>query len=212
MATSTELLRAAEHMRSVFGCATTVLELECEAKRLQAVERAACPDITDDMFMSPQEVMQVIHDFTSHPGGATYMSDLRDDERQAVIDSMGSGFAPGSPRGWRDGRVAFSHIIDPTSRAPRCAGYMYHGDSVAIGCEPTCPGCLQWRSQNRSWPEGWPPFAVLRRAYIATGMHHYPSTMVCERSRVRAHRAVAAETRARWQRVLLQVLSEPSSP
>lgn len=202
MATSTELLRAAEHMRQHgerllaeerWHAGTSYCEaadeLEVEAKRLQAVEA------------------------TSRLGGAAYMSDLRDDERQAVVDKMGSGFAPGSPRGWRDGRVAFSHLIDPTTRAPRCAGYMYHGDSVAIDCKPTCPGCLQWRSQNRSWPEGWPPFAVLRMAYESIDAQPWPSTKWCERRGARRYEALAAgRVRADWRMALEKALSNPSSP
>lgn len=84
------------------------------------------------------------------------MSELQPHERQAVIATMAPGFAPGSPRGWRTDLVTFSHLIDPTTRAPRCAGYMYHGDSIVIGIghKPTCPGCVSWSSQFGADDEG----------------------------------------------------------
>lgn len=226
MATSTELLRVAEHMRkrandiaaahiTPFARDAAAFEIRKMADELE--REAACIRVVEAKRLQTVEA-------TSRLGGAAYMSDLRDDERQAVVDNMGSGFAPGSPRGWRDGRVAFSHLIDPTTRAPRCAGYMYHGDSVAIDCKPTCPGCLQWRSQNRSWPEGWPPFAVLRRAFYAMGVSHKPSTASVERHARGpseadfARRKAAKGRRHAWARaVKIEMLetitiSDPSTP
>lgn len=43
-------------------------------------------------------------------GGAAYMRDLQDSERKAVVESMGAGFAPGSPRNSRP-----VEPVDPSS-------------------------------------------------------------------------------------------------
>lgn len=176
MATSTELIRAAEHMRHQgalmlederWHVGTSYCEaadmLEREAKRLQAIEA--------------QQHKR------SWPVGTKVVV------RAEPLDSL-SGMR-GAIWGQREDGVWLVMCADGLRRA-------FCEDSLV--------------AEGRSWPEGWPPFAVLRRAYSATGMHHYPSTRVCERSRVRSHRAVASLTRARWQRVLSQVLADPSSP
>lgn len=39
---------------------------------------------------------------------------------------------------------------------------------------------VEAQQPKRSWPEGWPPFAVLRRAYRGIGVHYAPSTRWCD--------------------------------
>ena len=58
-------------------------------------------------------------------------------------------------------------------------------------------------ARQRSWPEGWPPFAVLRRAYESLGVHHNPSTMWCERRGGRMGQADARDVRVKWSKALL---------
>lgn len=66
---------------------------------------------------------------------------------------------------------------------------------------------VEAQQPKRSWPEGWPPFAVLRRAYRGIGVHHMPSTKWCDSKSP----VVARRTRERWKQAL-DVLKRPSSP
>lgn len=63
---------------------------------------------------------------------------------------------------------------------------------------------IEVQQPKRSWPEGWPPFAVLRRAYISMSMGHWPSTKQCERHGAAswAHREAAKLARQRWSDAL----------
>lgn len=70
-------------------------------------------------------------------GGAAYMGDLSADE------TMGSGGAPGSPLGFREGG-SVSHLSSTTARGRRCPDDKYIGDTVAIGEAPTCAECRNW--------------------------------------------------------------------
>lgn len=57
---------------------------------------------------------------------------------------------------------------------------------------------------RRSWPEGWPPFAVLRRAFMSLEVSPTPSTMAVERRRrdnPTAKWAAAARRRA-WDKAV----------
>lgn len=68
---------------------------------------------------------------------------------------------------------------------------------------------VEAQQSKRSWPEGWPPFAVLRRAYRLTGLRHSPSTMVVERAREYRSEVL----RENWENALKVVFSTiPSSP
>jgi hypothetical protein len=61
---------------------------------------------------------------------------------------------------------------------------------------------IEARRPKRSWPEGWPPFAVLRRAYRLTDMYHEPSTRTLEH----VSRAQASYARKLWSASLRSVL------
>ena len=83
---------------------------------------------------------------------------------------------------------------------------------------------IEARQTKRSWPEGWPPFAVLRRAFYAMGVSHKPSTASVERHACGpseadfARRKAAKGRRHAWARaVKIEMLetitiSDPSSP
>lgn len=148
MATSTELLRAAEHMRHQgalmlederWHVGTSYCEaadmLEREAKRLQAVEAQA--------------------------------------ESESRCKRCG--------------------------QLPHDPGYCsYHDDN----------GTADMAEVGRSWPEGWPPFAVLRRAYAVTGASPRPSV----RRMSRLAPVAASSFRRSWEKALEMVSSATSTP
>lgn len=88
---------------------------------------------------------------------------------------MGVGIRPGVPN-WND-----------------CAACGGHGRSFMANA-----------NSKRSWPDGWPPFAVLRRAYMLTGAGPTPSTKKCEGSG--SFPWMARNMRSLWGEALSQVL------
>lgn len=75
---------------------------------------------------------------------------------------------------------------------------------------------IEAEQPKRSWPEGWPPFAVLRRAYRSLGVEPRPSTLWVSRywpgGRYQTGKQYADEIRGRWLIALKMAISDPSSP
>lgn len=63
---------------------------------------------------------------------------------------------------------------------------------------------------KRSWPEGWPPFAVLRRAYESLGALDVTSSQWLEEHGCSARREWVDAVRREWAEFLR--FSNPSSP
>lgn len=170
MATSTELLRAAEHMRELAGSLSAITswqtrlamgsaahELESEAKRLQAVE-------------AQQD---------GWPVGASVRVKS---EPRGSLSNM-SGVVVGS----RDDGALLVMCDDGVRRA-----------------------LLRSSLEGRSWPKGWPPFAVLRRAYESLGVEPRPSTKWLESHGYGDEKTIARAVRWEWTEILR--FSGPSSP
>jgi hypothetical protein len=60
---------------------------------------------------------------------------------------------------------------------------------------------------RRSWPEGWPPFSVLRRAYDIVDATPIPSVRWLERHGAKNERKAMLLLRSRWAEALAKVMA-----